>query len=402
MGLFFLTWGFASGFSSYFPSAEKSVPSAWISLGLGFVTALLISLSVLLHELGHLFAALREGNKIQSVNLFMFGGIARVEKEFINPMSQLRVAAAGPFVSLILAIVFLMSVHAASHIDPLFGDLLRLLGLINLVLMLFNLLPGLPLDGGMILKAIVWKWTGSARKGIQVATASGRFLSLLAIFLGVYLFFRTQSFFAIWFVMLGWLGLGAASSQNQIFALQQALKKTTVGDAIGRRFRVLEADQSLRRLSQMRMEKGDDQRIPEWVLVCRFGRWVGYVTDAPLKDLPVQQWDVQTVGDHTKPLKDLPSINEKAPLWKAVKALETSEEGRLLVFNLAGLPAGTLDRIDLSEAVLSRIGLKLPKPLLDDARQQNTYPLGLPIPQVADTMVATGIVEDPEDFQSNV
>ena len=135
------------------------------------------------------------------------------------------------------------------------------------------------------------------------------------------------------------------------------------------------------------------------MLVCRSGRWVGYVTDAPLKELPVQQWDSQSVGDHLKPLEDLPSISEKAPLWQAVNAIEQSEEGRLLVLNLAGLPCGTLDRIELSEAVLSRLGLRLPPPLLEAARQQNTYPLGLPLPQVAESMLASGLVELPEDSE---
>ena len=394
--LILATWGFSSSVSN----ADGSGPSSLTSLVFGFVTALLLSVSILLHELGHSLVALREGVKVRSITLFMFGGMARVEKECSTPMAALRVAAAGPLVSLLLAVSLLTGVHSANHVDPLFGDLLQQLGLINLLLALFNLLPGLPLDGGLILKALVWKWTGSPRKGIQVATASGRFLSLLAMVLGGYLFLRTQSIDGLWLVMLGWFGLGASRSQNQMLALQQALQTIQVVDASARRFRVLEDHQSLRRLSELRLAKGEDQRLPEWVLVCRSGRWIGYVTDAPLKDLPVQQWDRQCVGDHLNPLEDLPSIGEKAPLWQAVIAIEKSGEGRLLVLNLAGLPCGTIDRIDLAEAVLRRLGLRLPPPLLEAARQQNTYPLGLPLPQVAESMLASGLLEEAEDSPS--
>ena len=219
------------------------------------------------------------------------------------------------------------------------------LGVLNLALALFNLLPGLPLDGGLILKSLVWQFTGSQRRGIQVATATGRLLSLTAIMLGVWWFLNSGGFPALWVVMLGWFGVGASRSQSQTLALQQLLINLQVGPACSKRFRVLEADQTLRSLSKMRLRGADSESDlqPDWVLVCRSGRWIGYVTDQPLKDLAVQYWDRQTVGEHMRPLADLPSLQESAPLWKAVLALEQSEHGRLLVTGAAGLPSGTLD-----------------------------------------------------------
>ncbi len=378
------------------PEGSGAPVLSWL---LGLATALLLFVSVLLHELGHSLVALREGVKVNSITLFLLGGVARVERECSTPMGSFRVAAAGPAVSFALAGLLLASQHAATHANPLLGNLVGQLGALNLVLAVFNLLPGLPLDGGLILKALVWQFTGSQRRGIQVATATGRLLSLSAIMIGVYIFLRGGGFTALWLVMLGWFGMGASRSQSQTLALQQLLINLRVGPASSKRFRVLEADQSLRSLSQMRLRGAESENdlLPDWVLVCRSGRWLGYVTDQPLKDLSVQYWDRQTVGEHMRPLAELPSLQESAPLWKAVLALEQSEHGRLLVTGAAGLPSGTLDRSDVGEAVLKGLSLKLPPPLLEASRRRNDYPFGLPLLQAVMSMRASGMLDETSD-----
>ena len=183
---------------------------------MGLVTALLLFVSVLLHELGHSLVALREGVKVRSITLFLMGGVARVERECSTAMGSLRVAAAGPAVSLILGLILLAASHPGNHVSQLLGNLLTQLGWLNLVLAIFNLLPGLPLDGGLILKSLVWQWTGSQRRGIQVATASGRFLSLFAIMLGFWIVLRGGGFSGFWLVLLGWFGMGASRSQTPV------------------------------------------------------------------------------------------------------------------------------------------------------------------------------------------
>ena len=375
------------------PEASNAPALSWL---LGLSTALLLFVSLLLHELGHSLAAQREGIKVSSITLHLIGGVARMERECSTAMGSFRVAAAGPAVSFLLAGLLLASQHSADHVTPLLGNLVAQLGVLNLALALFNLLPGLPLDGGLILKALVWQFTGSQRRGIQVATATGRLLSLTAIMLGVWWFLNSGGFPALWLVMLGWFGVGASRSQSQTLALQQLLINLKVGPASSKRFRVLEADQTLRSLSQMRLRGADSETDlpPDWVLVCRSGRWIGYVTDQPLKDLAVQHWDQQTVGEHMQPLADLPHLQESAPLWKAVLALEQSEHGRLLVTGAAGLPSGTLDRSDVGEAVLKGLSLKLPPPLLEAARRRNDYPFGLPLLQAVTSMRASGLLDE--------
>ena len=393
--LAFLTLAFQQQAASL-PEASSAPVLSWL---LGLSTALLLFGSVLLHELGHSLAALREGIKVSNITLRLFGGVALMERECSTAMGSFRVAAAGPAVSFVLAGLLLAGQHAADHVNPLLGNLVGQLGVLNLVLAVFNLLPGLPLDGGLILKALVWQFTGSQRRGIQVATATGRLLSLTGIMLGIYIFLRGGGLIGLWLVMLGWFGLGASRSQSQTLALQQLLLNLYVGPTASKRFRVLEADQTLRSLSQLRLRgtESESDLLPDWVLVCRSGRWIGYVTDQPLKDLAVQYWDQQTVGEHMRPLAELPALQESAPLWKAVLALEQSEQGRLLVTGAAGLPSGTLDRNDVGEAVLNGLSIKLPPSLLEASRRRNDYPFGLPLLQAVTSMRASGLLDEPTE-----
>lgn len=358
--------------------------------GLGLATALLLFISVLLHELGHSLAALAQGVKVRSITLFLLGGVASVERECSTPLGALLVAAAGPAVSLVLGVGLLAAIHPAAHLAPWLGAMARELGTLNLVLGLFNLLPGLPLDGGLIVKALVWQASGSQRRGIEVANACGRFLAYLAVGLGAVLLLNGRGAGGVWLMLLGWFGLGAARNQSQMLALQQSLNDLRVRDAAGRRFRVLEANGKLRDLSRLRLTDTEAAGQGDWLLVTDQGRWRGVIDDQPLQQLPVQRWDTDRIGDHLRPLTSLPAIGEAAPLWQAVQQLEDSGSNRLLVLSPAGLPSGTIERPDLGEAVLRKLGLKLPSALLEAARRHNTYPLGLALAAVVRSMVASG------------
>ena len=356
--------------------------------GLGLLTAVLLFVSVLLHELGHSLVALQQGVQVRSITLFLLGGVASVERECPTALGSLMVAAAGPLVSLILAGLLLAGGHSAAHASPLLGAMVNELGGLNLILALFNLLPGLPLDGGLILKALVWQFSGSQRKGTQVATATGRFLSLTAIGLGVVLLLRGASVGGLWLMLMGWFGLGAARSQSQLLALQGVLRQLKVKDAARRRFRVLEDDSTLKQLSRIRL--GDGNGLADWLLVTRQGRWQGFITDAPLQQLPVQRWEQELVRDHLQPLDQLPQISAEAPLWQAVLRLDQPDTPRLLVMGPAGLPSGTLERPELAERVLEKLGVRLPQAILEAARRQGGYPLGMGLAPVARSIEASG------------
>ncbi len=353
---------------------------------LGLLTALLLFFSVVLHELGHSLMSQRVGVKVRSITLFMLGGVATMERDPATPVGALLVAAAGPAVSALLAIGLGLAVHPLGQLQPQLGQMVFFLASLNAFLALFNLLPGLPLDGGQILKALVWRSSGSREKGVRIATRSGQVLAWLAIVFGIYAFLQTGSFGGLWLVLIGWFFLGSSRNQLQLLALQRALQHLQVRDAVSRRLRVLEPTASLRQLSQMRLSS--DEPRPDWVLLCQGGRWKGFVDDGALKQVPVQRWDVETVAEHQRPLNDLPAIKETAPLWQAVLSLEEAPQARLLVLNPAGLPVGTLERPELSEAVLGRLSVRLPQSLLEQARRQGAYPLGLSLGPIAETVAA--------------
>jgi len=378
---------------------------------LGLVTALLLFVSVLLHELGHALVALAQGVQVRSITLFLLGGVASVERECNTAIGALLVAMAGPAVSLGLGLGLLALIHGGSHLSPVLGEVLSQLAGLNLVLGLFNLLPGLPLDGGLIVKAIVWQLTGSRRRGVEVANSSGRFLAFLAIGLGSVLLLRGGGVSGAWLLLLGWFGLGSARNQRQMLLLQQALKDLKVRDVAQRRFRVLEANTSLRDLSLLRIgagapiapvgegqeETAQCSTLPDWMLVCDRGRWQGVIDDGPLQQLPVQCWEREQIGNYVRPLSSLTAIHDQAPLWQAALLLDNPAIPRLLVLSPAGLPCGTLERPELGEGVLVRLGLRLPAKLLAMARQQNSYPLNMALGQVARGMVSTGDVAAPID-----
>lgn len=372
-------------------AGSLSATAVW---GLALATAVLLFCSVLLHELGHSLVALAQGVKVRSITLFLLGGVASVERECSTAIGALLVAAAGPAVSLLLAVGLLAGSHTAFHLSPWLGEMVTRLGRLNLLLALFNLLPGLPLDGGLIVKALVWQASGSQRRGIQVANACGRLLAYLAIGLGAVLLLRGGGLSGLWLMLLGWFGLGAARNQSQMLVLQQALNDLRVRDAACRRFRVLEADSSLREFSRLRLADREGTGQGDWLLVCDRGRWKGYIDDGPLQQLPVQRWDSDRVGDHLQPLDQLPAVAERAPLWQAVELFDSRDCARLLVLSDAGLPSGTLDKPDLGEVVLRRLGVTVPRPLLDAARRQNAYPLGLALAQVVRSMRAAGEARD--------
>ena len=395
----------------YQPAGSGGDLMVW---GLAFLTALLLFVSVLLHELGHSLVALSQGVKVRSITLFLLGGVASVDRESATPMGAALVAAAGPAVSLALAGLFLALRVPAGQLAPGLGQMALQLGLLNLILGLFNLLPGLPLDGGLLLKALVWQISGSQRRGIQVANGCGRFLSFMALGLGTWVLLKGNGGPGLWLLVLGWFGLGAASRQSQLLRLQTVLKELRVADASRRRFRVVEASASLRQLSQQRLQAADPAPpgpaapgpaapgsaeipgLPPWILVCNRGRWQGVIDDGPLQSLPVQRWDGERIGDHAQPLASLPSIAEQAPLWQAVLRLDDPEVSRLLVLSPAGLPTGTLERPDLGEVVFSRLGVRVPPPLLALARRHNAYPMGLALAQVARSMLSSGEVQGAE------
>ncbi|ABM75155.1 Zn-dependent proteases [Prochlorococcus marinus str. NATL1A] len=372
-------------------NGQATIWNGWV---IGAFTSSLLFLSVLLHELAHSFVAIGEGLKVRDITLFFLGGMASLEKECPTSKGSLKIAISGPVVSLLLAFLMILLSNNLSVSNFILSNLFKQVGSLNLLIGVFNLLPIIPLDGGVILKSLIWYFTGSKRAGIKVAIGSARLISFLAIFIGFLSLVRGNLYLAICFSIIGLFVFSSSKSQSQIIQIQKILSESYVNQVCSRSFRVLEDDLPVKVLSKYSSFNKDNFFNEVWILLCREGRWVGYVNEKILKNISVQNWDKKFLYEFSQPINELPSISEKESLWKAILKIEKTKDGRLLVLSFSGLPLGTLDRVDIGKAVLKKIGLNLPDQLIKIARKDNIYPLGLNLLNIAQSMDSSDLLED--------
>jgi Zn-dependent protease len=207
--------------------------STW---GVGLVTSLLFFASIILHELGHSLVAQRAGVRVRSITLFVFGGLAALESEPKRPRDEVLIALAGPLVSAALGIAFLAAARAlgdAPGFRELIGEALGWLGRINLILAAFNVVPGFPLDGGRVLRGILWATTGSFERATAVAAASGSLFAYSLIAVGALsAIFAGQILGGLWLVFIGWFLLSAARATVAQVVLERILESVRIGDVM--------------------------------------------------------------------------------------------------------------------------------------------------------------------------
>lgn len=359
--------------------AETETWDPIIAWTVGLALALLLFASVLLHELGHSLVAMSQGIKVNSITLFIFGGVASIDRESKTPGQAFQVAIAGPAVSFILfALLGSIAGYAptASPIEVLALNLSR----INLVLGVFNLIPGLPLDGGQVLKAAVWKLTGSRFQGIRWAALSGKTLGLSAIAFGVVLFLSTNSLSGIWIAFLGGFAVRTANAYNSQAQLQEALVKLKAEDAMTRQFRVIDANMTLR-------EFAEEYILAETRDFAYFaaseGRYRGRVYPEDLRVIERSQWETQTVRSIVTPLSEIIGVEEDTPLVEAIIEMENHQLTLLTVFSKAGAVAGIIDRGDIVAAVAKKMNLPISPEQIKRIKEEGSYPAGFHLGAIA-------------------
>lgn len=347
--------------------------------GAAAVMALLLFASVLLHELGHSLMARSQGIKVNSITLFLFGGVASIEQESKTPGQAFQVAIAGPAVSLILfALLGAVLVAMPGESTPL-KVMAGNLAFINLFLALFNLLPGLPLDGGQILKAAVWKLTGSRFKGIHWAAKTGKTLGWLAILLGV-LTFTTGG---LWIALIGWFMLQNASSYDRLTELQEALLSLKASDAMTREFRVVDAEMTLHRFS-------DDYLLADRSDVyyaASNGRYRGMVNTDDMNFVERSEWDTENLFRIIQPLADIPSVEESSLLVNAIQAMESRQLRRMTVLSPAGAVSGVIDRGDVVRALAEKLKLPVSDTIIKQIKDEGAYPPGFQLGAIAQSAI---------------
>lgn len=349
---------------------------AWV---MGFAMALLLFGSVLLHELGHSIAAKLQGIGVNSITLFLFGGIASIDRESKTPWNALKVAIAGPLVSFGLFLLLSGLVQVSPLPAPIRLVLVNV-AYINLVLTLFNLIPGLPLDGGQVLKALVWKVTNSRIQGIRWAARSGQILGWLAIALGLGRILINQDYSGLWIAAIGWFALRNAAAYQQVTNLQEAMLALTAADAMVRDFRVVDAHTSLRSFAEAYLL--EDHHPPAYFAASE-GRYRGLVSIDAIRTIERGQWDQRTLQDIAQPLLTIPSVRENTPLVEAIANLEDLALPSLTVLTPADAVAGVLDRGDIVRAIAERLGLGVAPAMIQRIKEEGEYPPGLQLPAIA-------------------
>ncbi|MBF2017981.1 MAG: site-2 protease family protein [Rivularia sp. T60_A2020_040] len=346
----------------------------------GAVMAFLLFGSVILHELGHSLVAKKQGIKVNSITLFFFGGIAAIEEESKTPGKAFQVAIAGPLVSIALSVLLTLIAAAIPEtiaLHMMLSDLAR----INLVLALFNLIPGLPLDGGQVLKAALWKATGNRFQAVRLAAKTGQILGYAAIALGLVVdYFTGELITGLWIALLGWFGIRNAKNYERVTTLQETLLAMVASDAMTREFRVVDADKSLRYFADEYLLANNQSQV---YFADRDGRYQGMVSIADLQVIERSLWETQTLQSIVRPLDQIPTVKESMSLAEVIIKLEKEKLQRVTVLSPAGAVAGLIDRGDILRALAQKLNLRISDAEIKRVKEEGNYPPGLQLETIA-------------------
>lgn len=332
-----ITWTLAAG---YFPAEFPNWPVGeyWV---VGAVTAIFFFISVLLHELGHSVVALRYKVPVRSITLFIFGGMAQIGAEPPSAKAEFLIAIAGPAVSFALAISFGLLQAVFTTIAPVLA-VAKYLAYINAAMGLFNLIPGFPLDGGRVFRAVVWGITHNLRRATAIAGGLGRIIGFLFILLGVWLIFGSSFINGLWIAFIGWFLESSASAQVQQQRLQEMLVGHRASEAMSRDFPFISDDITLQQMVDAHV-LGAGRRS----FVIEHGdRVVGLLTLHDIKDVPRDEWAATISAQAMIPMTQLKRIRPDTELSTAVEEMDQDGVNQLLVMT-DGQVEGMLRREDV-------------------------------------------------------
>ena len=339
-----IVWSLADG---VFPSQNPGhSDGAYIAAAI--VAALAFFASLLLHELGHARQARREGMEIEGITLWLFGGVAQFKGGFPSAGAEFRVAIAGPLVSLVLGVLFvLLAVFA--ELPSVVDGVAAWLGYINLTLLVFNLLPALPLDGGRVLRSALWHFKGDLAWATRVAADIGRGFGYLFIAAGVAMLIFQGSFSGAWLAFIGWFLLQAATAEASYVVARQALDGVRVRDLMVREPATVEADLTLGEFMDRVAWSHRYTTYP----VLDHGRPVGLLPFRSVAAVPRDEWDRRRVRDSMFPLEKVPVLDEGDEAIDALAELSSGDVNRGLVVE-NGTLAGLLSISDVARALQVR------------------------------------------------
>jgi Zn-dependent protease len=356
--LLLITWNLSAAFGQY--HANWLPGARW---GLAVVAALLFFLSLLAHEMAHSLVARARGVPVRSITLFLFGGVSNIEHDPDSPKSEFLITIVGPLTSFVIGVVLLVlgSIMAApfssavsnpqaafERLGPL-ALIVMWLGSINLLLGVFNLIPGFPLDGGRILRSILWSITGDLRRATQWASWAGQTVAFLFMFLGISMVFGTRvPFFGsgliggLWLAFIGWFLYAAAVQSYRQVVIQHVLEDVPVASMMRPDPPTVYAGLLVSDMMHEAVMRSDDSAFP----VLENGQLIGLVTLDDVRSVPRDQWDHTTVRQIMTPYDRLITTTTDEDATDAWQKLLSQDVRQLPVLRGREL-AGLLRRRDI-------------------------------------------------------
>jgi Zn-dependent protease/CBS domain-containing protein len=340
------TWIFALIFFSwtlaqvYFPSGYTDWSTAvyWIT---GVIAALLIFVSVLLHELAHSLVANARGIPVHSITLFILGGVSNLEGEPQKPAAEFVMAIVGPVTSLALAAIFWgLSFLPADKTTPL-AAILSYMAIINIYLGAFNLLPGFPMDGGRVLRSIIWGSTGNLTRATDIAGIVGQFFGWAFIGLGLFLMISVSLFTGLWLAFIGWFLNSSADASRKEVALRERLSHIKVRELMNPNTVTIEPETTVEEMVRNIFRKQHGRAVP----VCHNGQLVGIATITDVKKVPQDKWAVTPVKQ-IMTSEPLYTVSPEENLNTAMMLIAKNDVNQVLISD-QGKCGGLLSRADI-------------------------------------------------------
>ncbi|HET8786572.1 MAG TPA: site-2 protease family protein [Candidatus Limnocylindrales bacterium] len=345
-----VTWSLAT---AYFPNAvrDATTTQVWI---LGVIASLLLFASVLVHELAHSIVAKSRGIDVHSITLFIFGGVSNLTGEAKRPSVEFLIAIVGPLTSFLIAAISYGVVVVADD-SRMVVAVASYLALINLVLGLFNLVPGFPLDGGRVLRSIIWRATGDQQRATRIAVGVGQAVAWLLIVFGFWRVLIGDLFGGLWTIAIGWFLQSAAGATLQQSVLETHLRGLRVRDIVRPDPTAATPDTTVAELIDDYILPGSRRAVP----IVDGGRLVGIVTLSDLRDVPVEARAQTPVASIMSKAPDLVTVSPDMSLQDALERLAEGDFEQLPVVE-DGKLVGLLTRADLLRVIQIRQVLDLP------------------------------------------
>lgn len=321
---FLILWSFST---RVFPAQIPGQP-AELYFVMGTVAALLFFASLLAHELAHSFVARSKGIPVEGITLFIFGGMARMRLEAEDPRDEFQIAVVGPLSSLAIAGLFAMVwwLGRLAGWSPAIAVAAGYLAFLNALLAVFNLMPGFPLDGGRLFRALVWQATGDVTKATRWATAGGRWFGYLLMAFGALQLFAGAVLGGMWLIFIGWFLQNAAGMSLRQFVVRNLLEGVGAREIMTANPDAVPADLPLQELVDTHFLRKRHQAFP----VVEGGRPVGLVTLQHVKRLARQEWPAKRVSDVMKRAEGI-VVSPWESVSRVIEIMQEAGERRVLV-----------------------------------------------------------------------